>query len=96
MNIFDSFLILEKQEDEEFVLQILYLFLCLFYHQKLAVLLCSDDNELIEYLIKSIHDKNDKIRTISNQILQIVVVLFFFFLIKILTLNLINKKKINF
>lgn len=67
-------LYLGKQEDDEFVLQTLHVFLCLLTHSELDEELCSENSPIVEYFINLMHDKNPKLRSICDQALQLIAV----------------------
>uniref|UniRef100_A0A915DGA9 Kinesin-associated protein 3 n=1 Tax=Ditylenchus dipsaci TaxID=166011 RepID=A0A915DGA9_9BILA len=62
----------KKQEEDEFVLQILHVFFCLLTHSELAESLCGESSPMVEYFINLMHDKNPRLRSLCDQALQLV------------------------
>ncbi|VDL81377.1 unnamed protein product [Nippostrongylus brasiliensis] len=60
------------QEDDEFVVQLLYLFLQLLRHRELANRLMGSDSALGAYVIDLMHDKNPAIREMCDNALVII------------------------
>lgn len=60
------------QEDDEFVVQLLYLFLQLLRHRELANRLMGADSALGAYVIDLMHDKNPAIREMCDNALVII------------------------
>nr|CDJ89894.1 Kinesin-associated domain containing protein [Haemonchus contortus] len=60
------------QEDDEFVVQLLYLFLQLLRHRELANRLMGPDSALGAYVIDLMHDKNPAIREMCDNALVII------------------------
>lgn len=67
-------LVSENQDDDEIVLQIVFLINCLFSHPSICAGLCGEESEVVEYLINLMHDKNPQLRAVCDQALQLVAV----------------------
>uniref|UniRef100_A0A914CMF9 Kinesin-associated protein 3 n=1 Tax=Acrobeloides nanus TaxID=290746 RepID=A0A914CMF9_9BILA len=65
-------LLTKKQEDDEIVLQIVYVFYGLLCYNDLNIRLCSGKGEVVEYLINLMHDKNPQLRSLCDQALQFI------------------------
>ncbi|CAD5219778.1 unnamed protein product [Bursaphelenchus okinawaensis] len=62
----------KKQEEDEFCLQVSFLFLRMLTYSDVRGKLCSEKERVIEYIINMSRDKNVKIRNICDQALQII------------------------
>jgi hypothetical protein len=63
----------EKQEDDEFVLQILYILYKMFGYE-LGVKFILGQSKLINFCIELIEDTNKKLTTLTNQLLDLIMV----------------------
>lgn len=73
------FCFLEKQGDDDFVLQIAYVFYSLLNYrdESLAATICADGSPMVEYLINLANDKNARLRRFCEKALHVVVVVIF-------------------
>ncbi|CAD5226876.1 unnamed protein product [Bursaphelenchus xylophilus] len=62
----------KKQEEDEFCLQIAFLFLRLLTYTEVRNRMCSEKEKLIEYIINMSRDKNTTLRDLCDQSLQII------------------------
>ena len=69
--IFFQFFVPAKQEDDEMVLQIVYVFYQMIFHEATRKVIIKD-TQAPAYLIDLMHDKNQEIRKVCDNTLDII------------------------
>lgn len=72
-----NFSILAQQEDDEMVIQVVYVFYAIITHEELSESLMGGSAHVGSYLIDLMHDKNVPIRAICDRALSIIAVSFY-------------------